>query len=181
MNVDRSPDQADEAAGNPDVTLRGVSAHRKRARSRIPWTMMLVLLAVAYLQWPMLKGVFYRVFGVDSPVSSIAWREDFATATVEAKAHDKPVLLVFGAAWCAPCNAMKHEVWPDAAVSQVVNSDYVPLYVDVDNPASASVARRYGIRGIPAVLVVDANGDVIRQESYMSRSTALDFLTTDAA
>ena len=103
------------------------------------------------------------------------------TATAEAKASDKPVLLVFSAAWCPPCNAMKHDVWPDAAVSRVVNSDFVPVYVDVDNPASAAVARRYGISGIPAVLVVDANGDVIRRESYMSRSTALDFLATDAA
>jgi thiol:disulfide interchange protein len=129
----------------------------------------------------MLKGLAYRVSGIEAPASSIAWRGDFEAARAEAKASDKPVLLVFSATWCPPCNAMKHDVWPDAAVSQIVNSDFVPLYVDVDNPASVSIARRYGISGIPAVLVVDASGDVLRQESYMSRSTALDFLSADGA
>lgn len=142
---------------------------------------MLFLVAIAYLQWPMLKGFFIRASGIEVPVSSIAWREDFDAARVEAKAGNKPMLLVFSAAWCPPCNAMKHDVWPDAAVSRVVNSDFVPLYVDVDNPGNAPIARRYNVSGIPAVLVVDANGEVIRQESYMSRSTALDFLAANGA
>ena len=177
MNVDSSGDQPVQVAGRSERR----SPRHARARRRVPWGTLLFLVAIAYVQWPMLKGFFYRVSGIEAPASSIAWREDFEAATAEAKASDKPVLLVFSASWCPPCNAMKHDVWPDVAVSQVVNSDFVPLYVDVDNPASASVASRYGISGIPAVLVVNAEGDVVRRESYMSRATALDFLTTDGA
>jgi thiol:disulfide interchange protein len=178
MNVNSSGNQPVQTAG---PNSKWITTHHTRAHRRVPWGTMLVLVAIAYLQWPMLKGFFYRVSGVEAPASSIAWREDFEAATAEAKASDKPMLLVFSASWCPPCNAMRHDVWPDTAVSQVVNSDFVPRNVDVDSPASASVARRYGISGIPAVLVVDANGNVVRRESYMSRSMALDFLRADGA
>jgi thiol:disulfide interchange protein len=178
MNVNNSVEQP-ASADSPE--LQRIPARRTRPRRRIPWGTMLVMAAIAFLQWPMLKGVYYRVAGIEAPASSIAWRADFEAATAEAKASDKPVLLVFSASWCPPCNAMKHDVWPDAAVSQLVNRGFVPLYVDVDDPANADVARRYGIRGIPTVLVIDASGDVVKQESYMSRSAALDFLGADGA
>jgi thiol:disulfide interchange protein len=135
-----------------------------------------VLTGVVALQWPMLKGHYYRTAGVAAPQSKIAWRDSFAAAKVEAKAKGKPILLVFGASWCPPCNTMKHEVWPDAAVAKVVGQGFVPLYVDVDESADAGLASQYGIRGIPAVLVVDAEGNVLRQSAYMSRTQALQFL-----
>jgi thiol:disulfide interchange protein len=141
------------------------------------WLIGAAILAVAVvLQWPMLKGHYYRTAGVAAPQSKIAWRENFAAAKAEARAKGKPILLVFGASWCPPCNTMKHEVWPDAEVGKVVERGFVPLYVDVDESPDAGLAAQYGIRGIPAVLVVDATGNVLRQSAYMSRTQTLQFL-----
>jgi hypothetical protein len=67
-------------------------------------------------------------------------------------------------------------VWPDAAVASAANDGYVPLLVDVDDPRNAEVARRYGVRGVPSVLVLDGDGKVLRSGSYMSKGDMLDFL-----
>ena len=138
------------------------------------------LIAILLMQWPMLKGLLYRASGVDAPTSIIDWREGFDTALDEVKTGGKPLLLVFSASWCPPCIVMKHDVWPDAEVSDAVNRGYVPLHVDVDNPANSALAARYGIRGIPAVLIVDAQGKVLRQASFMSRAKTLAFLNAEA-
>lgn len=141
----------------------------------------LFLVALLFLQWPMLKGLFYRASGVDAPVSTISWREDFEAALVEGEASDKPLLLVFSASWCPPCIAMKHDVWADTEVSKAVTNGFVPVHIDVDSSELAEVAERYQVRGIPAVLLVDAQGNVLRQESFMSRSETLEFLDATAS
>jgi thioredoxin 1 len=71
---------------------------------------------------------------------------------------------------------MKHEVWPNARVASAVNAGYVPLLVDVDDPKNAQVAQRYGVRSIPTLVVVDAEGKVLRQGAFMSAHEMLDFL-----
>ena len=136
-----------------------------------------IIVSLFFLQWPMIKGLFYQTFGVDAPVSTIDWRKDFGSAIAEARVSDKPLLLVFSASWCPPCIVMKHEVWPDPDVSEVVKNGFVPLHIDVDDKRDAAIAARYGIRGIPAVLIIDANGDVLRRESFMSRLEMISFLT----
>lgn len=141
----------------------------------------LLVLGMMFLQGPMLKGVFYQAAGIKAPVSTIAWRKDFDAARVEAKANDKPLLLVFSASWCPPCTAMKHDVWPDAKVSEAVKNGFVPLHIDVDDHRNSDVVARYEIRGIPAVLIVDAQGKVLRQRSFMSRSETLKFLDVKAS
>ena len=136
----------------------------------------LIIASLLFLQWPMLKGLFYRTIGVDAPVSTIDWRKDFGSAIAEARVSDKPLLLVFSASWCPPCIVMKHEVWSDSEVSEVVKDRFVPLHIDVDDKQDKAIAARYGIRGIPAVLIIDANGDVLRRESFMSRLEMISFL-----
>jgi protein-disulfide isomerase-like protein with CxxC motif len=55
---------------------------------------------------------------------------------------------------------MKHETWPDTKVQGIVNAKVVPLYLDVDAPASAEPAQRYGVDGIPTLLILGADGRV---------------------
>lgn len=140
----------------------------------------MLLIVILLLQWPMLKGLFYRASGVDAPTSMIDWRGDLDSALAEVETSGKPLLLVFSASWCPPCIVMKHDVWPDAEVSHAVNRGYVPLHVDVDDPANSALAARYDIRGIPAVLIIDAQGKLLQQTSFMTRSETLKFLNAQA-
>lgn len=136
----------------------------------------LVIGGIAYVQWPMLKGMFYKATGARTPASAVAWRTGLDAALAESAQTGKPVLVDFTASWCPPCRVMKHEVWPDAAVASAANNGYVPLLVDVDDRQNAGVAQRYGVRGIPTVLVLDARGKVLRSGSFMSKDDMLDFL-----
>ena len=61
---------------------------------------------------------------------------------------DKPVLVDFWAAWCAPCRMLAPTV--DAVAEAYVSSArVVKLNVD-DNP---SISQRYGIKGIPTLIL----------------------------
>ncbi len=61
---------------------------------------------------------------------------------------DKPVLVDFWAAWCAPCRMLAPTV--DAVAEKYqATAKVVKLNVD-DNP---SVSQRYGIKGIPTLIL----------------------------
>lgn len=138
----------------------------------VVWTAVIV--AVILLQWPVLKGYYYRAASSAPPESAIGWRTDFDAALVEARQTKKLVLVDFTADWCPPCIAMKHDVWPDDAVERAVAESYVPVLIDTDR--DTVVSARYRVRGIPTVLVVDHDGNVVRQGSFFTASRMVDFL-----
>jgi thioredoxin 1 len=61
---------------------------------------------------------------------------------------DKPVLVDFWAAWCAPCRMLAPTV---EAVAEKYSSTARVVKLNVDeNP---SVSQRYGIKGIPTLIL----------------------------
>ena len=61
---------------------------------------------------------------------------------------DRPVLVDFWAAWCAPCRMLAPTV-EAVADKYAATASVVKLNVD-DNP---SVSQRYGIKGIPTLIL----------------------------
>ena len=129
---------------------------------------------VVILQWPMLKGVYYRTVETPAPSSAIAWRTDLDSALGEARRTQKRVLVDFSADWCPPCIVMKHDVWPDSAVEQAVEQSFVPVLIDVDK--NGVVPERYGVEGIPAVLILDDDGQTLRRGSPLTAAAMVRFL-----
>jgi thioredoxin len=61
---------------------------------------------------------------------------------------DKPVLVDFWAAWCAPCRMLAPTV---NAVAEKYSSTALVVKLNVDeNP---SISQRYGIKGIPTLIL----------------------------
>jgi thiol:disulfide interchange protein len=148
-----------------------------RRREPVMWTAIVALILT--VQWPMLKGWYYGETGAAAPASSVAWRTDLGGALAEARSANKRVLVDFSASWCPPCVAMKHEVWPDPDVARAIDAGYIPVMVDADRDNGLSA--RYRVESIPAVLLLDADGRVVkRNDGYLPRSGMIRFLS-DAA
>jgi len=148
-----------------------------RRRDSLFWAAL--LLAFVILQWPMLKGWYYKASGAEAPASAIAWRTDFDGALAEARSANKRVLVDFSADWCPPCVAMKHDVWPHPQVARAVDAGFVPLLVDADR--DTVLAARYQVSSIPTVLLLDADGRVVkRHDGFLPRSGMLRFLSESA-
>ena len=141
------------------------------------WAAVSVLLVV--LLWPALRAQYYIRSGVEAAPSQVAWRTAYPTALEEAKAAEKPLLLVFSASWCPPCQLMKHEVWPDAEVGRLANAGYVPVLLDP--LPNQDIAEQYGVEYIPAVLIVSGEERVLGQAGAMSVREARRFLAEHGA
>lgn len=147
-----------------------------RSWKRLGLWLGLMLLVVAYLQWPMVKGLYYRASASPVPADGIAWRTDLSEALGESARSGKPVLADFSATWCPPCQVMKHEVWPDARVAKAVNEGFIPVALDADAAGSRGPAQQYGVEAIPTLLALDSQGKVLRQAHFLNVAGLRDFL-----
>ena len=74
---------------------------------------------------------------------------------------------------------MKHDVWPHPQVARAVDAGYVALLVDADR--DTVLAARYQVSAIPTVLLLDADGRVVkRNDGFLPRSGMLRFLSASA-
>lgn len=94
------------------------------------------------------------------PHERVPWRQGFAAARAEARQTGKPMLVDFTADWCGYCQEMRRTTWSDVNVEQAVR-DYVPVQVDVDR--EPSLAAQYHVSGLPHLVVLDPQGNVLKQ------------------
>src|SRR5205807_10162175 len=77
---------------------------------------------------------------------------------------DRPVLVDFWAACCSPCRMLAPTV-EDVAEKYAANARVVKLNVD-DNP---SVSQRYGIKGIPTLILFKGGKEEERDVGVTSK------------
>lgn len=96
------------------------------------------------------------------PPNSIAWADTYTSAQQLAADSGKPIILYFTGEWCVPCRVMKRQVWADEEVKRLVNAQFIPVALDVDNPDSAAVLTRYNVGGAPVTIITDPQGNALR-------------------
>lgn len=169
----------------PDGQEREQGGSVARRALRTAWShresvLWLALVAIVVtVQWPVLKGWYYRATGAAAPVSAVVWQSDFDGALATARSTGKRVLVHFSAPWCPSCVAMAHDVWPDPVVARAIEAGYVAVSVDTDRDQVLS--SRYQVDAIPTLLLLDADGRVVKRNGgFLPRSGMLRFLAEAA-
>jgi thioredoxin 1 len=125
----------------------------------------------------LVASLAYAWYSFYAPSNNVAWAENITLAQQRAADSDKPIILYFTGDWCVPCRIMKRQVWADEEVTALVNDQFIPVALDVDDPENAALMERYSIVGPPVIIVTDAEGNALRwRAGGMNKTDFLELL-----
>jgi thioredoxin-related protein len=114
------------------------------------------------------------------------WQSSFEAARKRAQAEGKPLLVNFtGSDWCVFCKLLKKAVFDTGAFQKGAPRHFVLVEVDFPRakklPAglkeqNEALAKKYGIRAFPTVLVLGADGQYMARTGYRKALTAEDYV-----
>lgn len=96
-----------------------------------------------------------------STVAGPRFHKDYHSGVTSAKTSGKPLVIVFSAAWCGPCQQMKQSVYPSEPVAPF-HDDFIWIYLDVDNPDNSPVVNQHRVTTIPHIALKDSNGKSLK-------------------
>ncbi len=102
--------------------------------------------------------------------STVKW-ESFNSGLSKALKQKKPVIIDFYADWCRWCKVMETETFSNEEVAKILNKDFITIRVDTEKSesitykgkttTSSQFAPMLGIQGLPTVVFMDSDGDLI--------------------
>lgn len=123
------------------------------------------------------SGIFVIVVGMlTANVQGDVWLTDFEAAKKTAAEKKRPILIDFsGSDWCGWCIKLDKEVFSKKDFKQYAENNLVLFLADFPRRKKQSSAvkkqnqelvQRYGIRGYPTILLLDASGNVLAKTGY---------------
>ena len=129
-----------------------------------------VLLAFVFLSFRFIKT------SITPSDSDITWTTDFAQALKDAKKDKKLLLVDFtGSDWCGWCIRLDNEVFSKEEFAKYAEKNLVLVKIDFPKRKAQSseekarnnkLAQKYGVQGLPTILLMDADEKVILQTGY---------------
>ena len=98
--------------------------------------------------------------GLALSAEPLKFHDDFGAAAKVAMEKKKPVIVVFSASWCPPCQQMKKNVYPSKTVAPF-HDQFVWAYLDVDQEKNKGFMQKLGVQGIPHISFISADGKLI--------------------
>jgi len=93
----------------------------------------------------------------DFPTGSPKFFTTTAGVLKAARQNGKPVIIVFSASWCGPCQTMKKDVYPSSVV-QPLHDKFNWAYLDIDDESNGKLAEGFKVDTIPHLFFLDSTG-----------------------
>jgi thiol:disulfide interchange protein DsbD len=127
-------------------------------------------------------GISLAVLG--SPVThaepgvlKIRWDSEHDPGLARARSEKRPVIIDFTAEWCAACKELEHKTYVDEKV-RAEAARFVTLKLDATEMTDAMEALfdKYGVLGLPTVVFIDSEGEVLAEPRVTGYVPAEKFL-----
>jgi thiol:disulfide interchange protein DsbD len=99
------------------------------------------------------------------PPPALAWVTDEAQAVAQARGEKRPLLVDFGAEWCAACKELTKYTFADERVREE-GTRFVALQIDAtddEDPRIEAVKGKYKVVGLPTVVLFDSEGNEVKR------------------
>ena len=132
--------------------------HSMKRGLPIGWVVAVLLVIVAWAGAHALRG------GGGKEVMS-GWADGMPAGQQLAQEADKPMVVLFTAGWCPPCQSLKKNVLAKGEVNDALQAGFVPVQIDLTdrsaNNPNLAVAQQYGVQSIPTVIAMTSDGEPI--------------------
>lgn len=144
-----------------------------------------LFLRLALVSYILLGGGYLASKYLPSKSHDLVKWVEIPTALKKSRTLNKPILYLFTADWCPPCNMMKKEVFADSQFAGTVGHMFVPVKV-VDrqkeqgsNPKEIEeLQSKYDIEAFPTLIVASpTRAGTKRLEGYPGKVATRKFLT----
>ncbi|MBU7014397.1 MAG: thioredoxin family protein [Theionarchaea archaeon] len=102
-------------------------------------------------------GAVYLLFPQEQSLSTQA--TTLEEAVLMAREQDKLVFLYINSQNCPYCRILEEEFAESEEFQTVVHEDYI--WITLDFTQNLNLARRFGLQGPPAMIILDQNGTAI--------------------
>ena len=126
-----------------------------KTRSFLALTLTVALATLVTLPATLTAGEF--------PKGSPKFVTSYRKALSESEKTGKPIILIFSATWCPPCQNMKKNVYPSADVTPF-HDKFIWAYLDADDNQNEKAAKKFSVNGIPHIEFLDKTGESLDKQ-----------------
>lgn len=123
-------------------------------------------------------SIFSALFiGAFALAQGIKFEEtNFNTILAKAKKENKLVFIDAYTTWCGPCKLMSKNVFPQKAVGDYYNANFINAKIDMEKGEGIDIAKKYNVKAFPTYLFVDGNGELVhRTLGYVEEKNFIQF------
>lgn len=81
----------------------------------------------------------------------------------QAKKEDKIIFVDAYAVWCGPCKWMAANAFPDEAVGDFFNKQFINAKIDMEKGEGIGIAEEYAVQAYPTLLFVNGDGELVHK------------------
>ena len=88
-----------------------------------------------------------------------SWEE----ALAEAESQNKIIFVDAYTTWCGPCKRMAAQVFPDAAVGEFYNANFISVKLDMEKEESVTFRQKFPVSAYPTLFYIDYDGTLVKK------------------